>query len=178
MLNYNFITLTKDLFLQREPYQYEDSFAKTFVAKANARNLWGAYDCVGIVDDCQKLLGGCITTISKREPVCANLQLIHVFHDSRNLGVGKKLVMQSIDYAVSVGAQYFRLSAEFEAIAFYEKLGFKFYGKQKSGTVLSIGKFVSVGDSTLTFSFDDTYIYNKLMSNIRGSLVEVFDEFK
>lgn len=113
-----------------------DAFAKTFVGKADKQDMWGK--CKGVFDADGNLNAICITTVSKREPKSANLQLMHTFAKYRGLGIGKLLVEDSLDIAREQGCKYFRVSAERTAVGFYAKCGIPFIGMQKSGTFLAL----------------------------------------
>lgn len=149
-----------------------DSFAKTFVSKADMQKQWEY--CIGAYDG-DELLGAIITTISKRQPLVTNLQLLHTFAKSRGLGVGKRLCEESLVWANSKEAKYFRVSAEIPAVAFYEKIGFKFWGKQKSGCQLSMFRIGGNGFSDGIYDYSDPIIYKAINSGRKGSCVEVFE---
>ena len=129
-------TLLKD-FAESITTDKADSFAKTFVAKAKMHN-WEY--CLGAYNREEELMGAIICTHSKRSPVIANLQLLHTFAKYRSLGVGKALCNKELEFAIEKEVSYFRVSAEPNAVEFYRKIGFKFWGKQKSGCSLSIFK--------------------------------------
>jgi GNAT superfamily N-acetyltransferase len=149
-----------------------DSFAKTFVAKADMQKQWEY--CIGAyVGD--KLLGAIITTISKRQPLVANLQLLHTFVQHRAQGVGKRLCDESLVWANSNQAQYFRVSAEIPAVAFYEKIGLRFWGKQKSGCQLSMFRIGGNVFSEGIYDYWDPIIHKAINSGRKGSCVEVFE---
>ena len=57
-----------------------DNFAKTFRAKADMQDLWG--NCMGLWDG-DELAGAIIVSYSKRNPIIANLQLLHTFAKHR-----------------------------------------------------------------------------------------------
>ena len=119
------------------------------------------------------LMGACITTVSKRNPKIANLQLLHTFANYRKRGVGAYLSHQALLYALSQEAEYFRVSAEPSAVPFYTKIGFTFWGKQKSGSLLSMFK---IGGDHIThgiYDKEDPVIRNALYSGRKGGLVDV-----
>lgn len=152
-----------------------DKFAKTFVAKANMQKQWEY--CVGAWEG-DELLGAIITTVSKRDPKIANLQLLHTFNKHRGKGVGRVLTNHSLDYAIENDSLYFRVSAEPDAVVFYEKCGFHFWGKQKSGASLSMFK---IGGET----FGEGIYYNKdpiirkaLYSGRKGSLASSYKKLE
>lgn len=142
-----------------------NGFAKTFKAKANARNLWDS--CMGAYSPENLLLGAICVTISKREPKVANIQLLHTFSQHRRRGVGKALVEWAFR-EVFRKAEYIRVSSEIDAKPFYEKCGFYFWGTQKSGCYLSIAKLE--GESNLRFDLEDSIIKKALVGNRRGTL--------
>ena len=152
-----------------------DKFAKTFVAKANMQEQWEY--CTGAWDG-EELLGAIITTISKRTPKVANLQLLHTFNKHRGKGVGKVLCIDSLKNARAKGAVYFRVSAEPDAVQFYERIGFTFLGEQKSKCQLSMFRITSDVISEGEFSMDDTVIYNAVHKKGKGGCVKVFAEPK
>lgn len=150
-----------------------DKFAKTFIAKCNMLNKWE--DVVGCWDG-NNLCGIILVTISKRSPYCANLQLLHTFSKYRKLGVGKKLC-EYVFSMVKDDAEYFRVSSEPESVGFYKKIGFRFWGLQKSNCYLSLFKIN--GNSIFDGIYDskDKYIISKINpSKLKGSLVKVFEE--
>lgn len=151
-----------------------DKFAKTFVAKANMQKQWDY--CVGAWNDNNELMGAIITTISKRDPKVANLQLLHTFHKHRGKGVGKFLTFSSLQYAIDNGATYFRVSAEPDAVVFYEKCGFTFWGKQKSGSSLSIFKINGETFREGLYIDRDPLIRKALYSGRKGSLASSYSE--
>lgn len=150
-----------------------DKFAKTFVAKANMQEQWG--DCTGAWDG-EELLGAIITTISKRSPVVANLQLLHTFAKHRGKGVGRVLCDHSLTKARERQANYFRVSAEPNAVEFYKKVGFTFLGEQKSGCQLSMFRIAGDSFSEGIYDLDDNTIYNAVFSKRKGGCVRVFLE--
>lgn len=112
-----------------------DAFAKTFVGKADKQKMWDK--CKGLfIDD--ELLSISITTVTKREPKTANLQLMHTFAKHRGKGYARILVDDAFGIASAEGCKYFRVSAERTAVGFYAKCGIPFLGMQKSGTFLAL----------------------------------------
>jgi hypothetical protein len=159
---------TRDEFVSAITTDKADSFAKTFVAKADMQEQWDS--CLGAYSDDGELLGAIITTIGKRTPKVANLQLLHTFNKHRRKGVAKELTLQSFAIAVLEGATYFRVSAEPEAVAFYESVGFKFWGLQKSGCSLSMFKIDGSALSEGVYDDQDPFIRSALYSGKKGSL--------
>lgn len=150
----------------------EDNFAKTFVAKADMQDQWEF--CIGAYDDNQ-LTAAIITTISKTKPHVANLQLLHTFVKHRGKGSARLLCEDSLKRARAAGATYFRVSSEKGAVGFYERLGFKFWGAQKSGCQLSI--FRIGGDTFLEADYDysDTTINKAVNRKGKGGCTTLYD---
>jgi GNAT superfamily N-acetyltransferase len=142
----------------------EDNFAKTFVAKADMLDQWSR--CVGMFDVDGNLLGAILWTYSKRQPIVCNLQLLHTFHAHRGKGVARKLTMLCIQTASNV-AQYFRVSSEVSAIPFYEKVGLKFWGAQKSGCMMCMFRFPG------EYDLSDQVIYNQVFKKGKGGVVKL-----
>lgn len=154
-----------------------DSFAKTFVAKADMQKNWD--ECLGAFNDEDQLMGAIITTIGKTNPKTANLQLLHTFNKHRRKGVAKELTLQSfVDVTWNGGAVYFRVSAEPDAVAFYESVGFKFWGKQKSGCSLSMFKVAGGKIEGGIYDENDPTIRKALFSGRKGSLASSYDSQK
>lgn len=150
----------------------QDKFAKTFVAKANAMNLWE--NCVAAVDD-ELIMGAIIVSLSKRQPIVANLQLLHTFYRHRGKGVGGELCRWALNYAIHNHASYFRVSAESDAVEFYKKIGFVFQGKQKSGSQLSMCKIESNSFDKCNYSINDREIQKAVYRKGKGGCTEVFE---
>ncbi|MEK9697100.1 MAG: GNAT family N-acetyltransferase, partial [Candidatus Poseidoniales archaeon] len=74
---------TEDQFKAAITSDKADRFAKTFVAKAKMLNKWE--NCIGAWDN-DELMGAILTTVSKRSPKIANLQLLHTFAKHRRKG--------------------------------------------------------------------------------------------
>ncbi len=149
-----------------------DSFAKTFVAKADMQEQWD--ECVGAWEG-DVLCGAIITTVGKRPPYTANLQLLHTFAAHRGKGVAKLLCLDSLRLAKKKGAKYFRVSSEKDSVAFYEKIGFKFWGKQKSGCQLSIFRIDGPDFASGDYDYNDQIINNAIHKKGKGGCVEIFD---
>ena len=150
-----------------------DGFARTFRAKADAMKLWP--DAQAIFDSNGEVAAGIIVRISKREPRVANLQLLHTFNSYRRQGHASSLVSEQFRRKCKVAA-YFRVSAEGEALPFYRALGFKFWGKQKSGSSLSIFRIVGTTISEAIYDKSDPVINKAVFTKARGGLVEVYEE--
>lgn len=150
-----------------------DSFAKTFVAKADMQKQWDF--CIGAFSEEGSLMGAIITTIGKRDPKVANLQLLHTFVKHRRKGVAKTLTISSYENAKEEGAVYFRVSAEPGAVAFYESVGFKFWGLQKSGCSLSMFMMPEEGGlSAGIYNDSDPFVRKSLYSGRKGSLASSY----
>lgn len=151
-----------------------DKFAKTFIAKADITP--GAWlNCWGVYNDDGELMAAIITTISKRKPYVANLQLLHTFAKHRGKGAARVLCEDALRNVTKLGADYFRVSSEPESVGFYEKIGFKFWGKQKSGCQLSIFRIHGDKFSTGDYDYSDQTIYNAVNKKGKGGCVELFD---
>lgn len=167
------IGITRAKFVDSLTDKKEDRFAKTFIAKCDMIDAWD--ECMAIVDDDGEVMGAIVTTISKRSPPVANLQLLHTFHAYRGRGVGSLLVWDSLHRSVIMGAQYYRVSADPDAIPFYEKYGFKYIGKQKSGSQLSMFKLTTSWIKGNDFTPDE-YIWKQATRKGKGGCVELFME--
>lgn len=150
----------------------EDNFAKTFIAKADMQGQWDY--CIGAYDG-NELTAAIITTISKTKPHVANLQLLHTFVKHRGKGSARILCEDSLKRARASGATYFRVSSEKGAVGFYERLGFRFWGAQKSGTQLSI--FRIGGDTFLEGDYDysDTVINKGVNRKGKGGCTTLYE---
>ena len=148
-----------------------DNFARTFVAKADMQEQWD--DCWGAYSDDDQLMAAIITTVSRGK--VANLQLLHTFAAHRGKGAAKNLCEDSLRQVKKRGAKFFRVSSEPESVGFYTKVGFKFWGKQKSGCQLSIfridGDTFEEGD----YDYTDQIINNAIHRKGKGGCVEIFD---
>jgi GNAT superfamily N-acetyltransferase len=162
---------TREEFSKHITVQKQDSFAKTFVAKADMQELWD--NCMGVWED-DNLLGAIIVSFSKRTPVIANLQLLHTFYASRGKGVGRTLCDFAIAEAHRYNATYFRVSAEADAVQFYEKCGFTFLGEQKSGSQLSMFKLNGPTYQDGLYDINDTVINKAVYRKGKGGCVKVF----
>lgn len=174
------MSLTKQLdFVTREQFLAaltplkEDRFAKTFVAKCDMLDAWDY--CMGCWID-GKLSGAIIVTISKRKPKVANLQLLHTFYAFRGKGVARDLCQFGIDYAIESNVEYFRVSAELDAVDFYKKCGFQFVGKQKT-CELSLFRLTSSNISENNFEPDE-YVWKQMNRKGKGGCVEKYFEYK
>ena len=169
-----FDAVSKEQFVKFISKNKEDNFAKTFVAKCDMLDKWD--EVVGLWEG-DDLAGAILTTISKRKPYTANLQLLHTFYAHRNKGVARKLCNESLYYAFYSSADYFRVSSEIPAIPFYKKLGIQFVGKQKSGCLLAMFKINSSDFNKIDYSLDDV-IYKAATKKGKGGCVELFVEYK
>lgn len=160
----------------------EDKFEKRFLSKADSQKLWtrnnshGVYK-MGVFINCE-LAGAGIWTFSKNLPRCCNMQLLMTFNKFRGKGIAKTILTESINTCsgmFSSNVMYYRISSEPDSVSFYEKQGIKFLGRQKSGTLLSIGKLNH--DSEFPISYlptPDSYIQRKIYSKAKGGCVEIF----
>lgn len=163
---------TRDEFVNAISADKADAFAKTFVAKADMQKIWES--CIGAYDG-EELMGAIITTVSIRSPKVANLQLLHTFAKHRRKGVAKTLTNASFAEAVGLGSIYFRVSAEPDAVAFYESIGFKFWGLQKSGCSLSMFKINGTEINDGLYDDSDPIVNRALYSGKKGSLVSSYE---
>lgn len=151
-----------------------DKFAGTFISKCDMLNRWD--DVIGLWDD-SELLGAILVTLSKRKPIVANLQLLHTFFKHRGKSVGKILTEYSFKEAIKNDAKYFRVSSEPDALCFYQKIGFKFWGKQKSGCFFSIFKINDENIKNGIYDRENELIKKSISpSKMKGSVVELFEE--
>lgn len=81
-----------------------DKFAKTFVAKADMQEQWD--ECWGAFSDDDELMAAIITTLSKRVPRVANLQLLHTFAKHRGKGAARVLCEDSLRQMKKRGAAF------------------------------------------------------------------------
>jgi ribosomal protein S18 acetylase RimI-like enzyme len=149
-----------------------DKFAKTFRAKADMQEQW--LHCQGCFDVDGNLMGAIIVTRSKRLPTVYNLQLLHTFAAFRKMGVGRFLVESVLGAIGNETDAYFRVSSEPDAVGFYEALGFKFLGKQKSGCQLSMFRINGASPSQGIYSLDEEAIFKAVHKRGKGGCVEVF----
>jgi len=169
--------IPRDLFI-RMPHSGEDHFAQTFRAKADLMDLWPCV--VGFFEIGEVLSAICIRN-TRTYPIVANLQLLHTFAKHRRKGLARELVLngyRSIRRQTVLGLggpEYFRVSSEPDAAAFYRSLGLKFWGRQKSGSLLCIHRIRGDEPSTGEYKLD-AFIESQLHSGRRGSLVETFSE--
>lgn len=163
---------SRDIFVAAISADKADNFAKTFIAKADMQNQWDF--CIGAFDG-DELTAAIITTISKTKPHVANLQLLHTFVKHRGKGSARLLCEDSLKRVIANGARYFRVSSEHTAVGFYTRLGFKFWGAQKSGTQLSI--FRIRGDTFLQGDYDlyDTIINKAINRKGKGGCTILYE---
>lgn len=162
------LNITRDQFIAAITKQ--DKFANTFRAKCDMLDMWDR--CEGLVGD--ELMGAIVVTYSKRSPVVANLQLLHTFFTHRRKGVAKILCEHAFSEAVIAGCEYFRVSSEADAVEFYRKIGFKFWGEQKSGCLLSIFKIAGIAIEDGVYDIDDTIIYRAINSGQKGCVIRPY----
>jgi len=162
---------SRDEFVAHITEDKADSFAKTFVAKADMQDQWQY--CIGCWEG-GELAGAIITTRSKKTPYVFNLQLLHTFAKHRRKGVAKLLTQDSLDRAQGLGTSYYRVSAEPDAVVFYESMGFKFLGKQKSGCSLSMFKINGNSFANGIYDLEDVVIYNAVHKKGKGGCVTIY----
>jgi hypothetical protein len=171
--------ITREEFLSVERNKQHDKFAGTFVAKADAMNLWD--DAVGAIDEeTGELMGAMIIRISKRKPKVANLQLLHTFYKHRRKGVASFLVTNGYKNVVAPLALLFRVSSEPEALPFYRSLGLRFWGEQKSGSLLCMHAVDKITGNMKDgiYSLEIKAINTAINSKMRGGVIKLFDEPK
>lgn len=163
---------TREEFVAAITQVKEDKFAKSyFLPKADMMNKW---ECCWGAFEGKELMGAILQTYTLRSPKTANLQLVHTFAAHRKKGVGAALCEFAVGHAHKMQAKYFRVSANKTAIEFYSKIGFKFWGRQKSGCQLSM---FQIGGPKITdgiYDFSDFVIYNAVHKKGQGGCVEVF----
>jgi GNAT superfamily N-acetyltransferase len=165
--------ITREEFVSSLTDLKKDRFAKTFVAKCDMLGKWS--ECRGcFVND--KLAGAILVTTSKRAPTVANLQLLHTFYNFRGQGVGRVLCKWAMEFALAKNAEYFRVSAELDAVDFYEKCGFKFICRQKSAK-LSMFRLTSYIISENNFELD-AFIWKTMNRKGKGRCIECYVEYK
>lgn len=164
---------TREQFIAAISDDANDKFAKTFVAKADMQENWD--NCIGCFNEAGELMGAIITTFSKRNPKTANLQLLHTFAKHRYNGVGRNLTKDSIKLSFDNECEYYRVSSEPESVKFYESLGFKFWGLQKSGCSLSIFK-LNYDDQSMIYDDNDPHVKKMLYSGRKGSLASSYKQ--
>jgi len=152
----------------------QDGFAKTVVSKCRTYDLWDRTYGYFVNNE---LVGIVITTYTKRKPITANLQILFTYHVHRGNGYAKDMVLESIRQAYEYGCEYYRVSSEATAVQFYEKLGFKFFCKQKSGTQLSIFKVNNAIIQDSDFNRDEK-MDKMYFRKGKGGCVEVLGEYK
>ncbi len=162
---------SRDEFVAHITENKADAFAKTFVAKADMQAIWD--NCIGCWDT-NELMGAIITTRSKRTPYVFNLQLLHTFAKHRRKGVARILTQNSLDRAQGLGTSYYRVSAEPDAVPFYESMGFKFLGVQKSGCSLSMFKINGNNFADGYYDFTDEKIAKAVTRKGKGGCVKIY----
>ena len=162
----------RELFVATISDDKADKFAKTFRAKADMQEQW--LHCQGCLDDDGNLMGAIIVTKSKRLPHVYNLQLLHTFAVHRKKGVGRFLVGSILEQIGNETDAYFRVSSEPDAVGFYEALGFRFLGKQKSGCQLSMFRINGADPSQGIYSMNEEAIFRAVHKRGKGGCVEVF----
>lgn len=163
----------RDEFVAHLTKEKTDRFAHTFLAKCDMLNAWDK--CMGAwIGD--KLAGAIVVTVSKRQPLTANLQLLHTFNQFRGRGVASLLCEYGLQYAFENKAEYFRVSAELDAVAFYEKFGFKMIGRQKTAK-LAMFRLQSPLIHQNDFKLDH-YIWKQMNRKGKGGCIECYVEYE
>jgi hypothetical protein len=157
--------ISRDTFVSAIDDDKANKFAKTFVAKADMLGAWDS--CVGLFNSDGELAGAVIWTLSKRNPIVCNLQLLHTFAKFRKNGVGHILMNTAKIHAMIQGAKYFRVSSEPESVGFYEKIGYRFWGKQKSGCQLCMFELPGI------YQVTDPVIFAAIHKKGKGGVVEL-----
>lgn len=169
-----FDVVTREQFVATPLDLPADKFAKTFVAKADSMELWPFAEGEFAGD----VLCSCIIVrLGLRYPVIANLQLLHTFAPFRRQGSAARLVQRAYAEARRNGAQYFRVSSEPEAVPFYLSQGFKFWGEQKSGSLLSMHKVAGPLQEGV-YNPKDPVIAAAIFSKRKGGVVNMFEELR
>lgn len=164
---------TRDEFVKSLTDLKEDKFAKTFVAKCDMMEAWDQCRAIWVGD---KLAGAIVVTISKREPKTANLQLLHTFHEFRGKGIGKELCEWAVGHAYENGAEYFRVSAELDAVPFYKKIGFDFICRQKTAQLAMFRLSNETICKNDMLAIDD-YIWKTMNKKGKGGCIECYIKF-
>lgn len=164
--------ITREQFLDTPRDKKLDRFAGTFCAKADTMNLWPL--AVGVVSNINKVVFAAICMrVSQRQPLIANLQLLHTFAHYRRQGLARRLVLHEYGKLMRQRVKYFRVSSEAESVEFYRSLGLKFWGEQKSGSLLCMHKVTSVHPEDGVYELDPV-VQAAINSGRRGSLVKQF----
>lgn len=155
-----------------------DKFAHTFRAKCDMLEKW---DYAQVVRVGGEIAAGILVTKSKRHPPVYNLQLLHTFARFRRQGLAKLLVIDEWQIAYDDATSYehphyFRVSSEPESVEFYRSLGFKFWGAQKSGTLLSMFRISSPEIGECDYDAQDATIRSALFSGRKGSVTDMYQE--
>lgn len=160
------------LFIKSTSSLPEDKFARSsFVAKCDMLDRWE--DVIGAFTEDGTLAGAILTTLSKRQPTVANLQLLHTFAAYRRKGVASALFNHSMAFSQE-HARYFRVSSEPDAVQFYRACGLRFWGEQKSGTLLCMARIDD--KSRLVFDDCDPTIQAAVSSGRRGGVVNRYPQ--
>lgn len=202
-MTHDIVPITRDQFMSTGPWGKEDGFCRAYFSKCDMQKLWDQTAGICLEEKCAECegtgtvegdnpadlrmahvrcdrtgklnsLAACVTmSISKRQPHVANLQLIHTFSRFRRRGLARELMEHSLRQAHAQGAQYFRVSSEPESVAFYEALGYKFLGRQKSGCQLCMFR---IGGPTIADAIweKDDVIRKAMDSKVKGGVVEEF----
>lgn len=143
-----------------------DRFAKTFLSKCDMMGGWD--EVVGVFSEAGELCGAVWLTVGKHRN--ANLQLLHVFARHRRKGYGEALCKEVYRRALAAGAVLFRVSAERDAVEFYRRIGFRFWGTQKSGTWLSLFRVSGSEIADGIYDLQDPLLSKALKRKGKGEL--------
>lgn len=72
-------------------------------------------------------------TFTKREPRHCTLRHFFVLEDYRGMGIGEKVIDIVKEEMVKRDVTILRFFADIPSVGFYEKLGYRWHGKSKSG---------------------------------------------
>lgn len=174
-MNYNIMPCSRQMFINAifNSDKKLDSFARTFLRKADMQKQWDY--CYAVVDSEDNVCAAIITTHSKKEPKIANLQLLHTFSNYRRSGMASILCFLSLQKAIENNCKYYRVSAEPNAVKFYEKIGFKFLGMQKSKCCLSMFRINGPTFNDGIYTIEDTIINSAVNKKGKGGCIKIFN---
>jgi GNAT superfamily N-acetyltransferase len=170
VIEYKTGPITRELFMAAaESGHPDDQFARGYFRYTlDSRKSWGL--AVGAFTPEGELAAAGFWVVNKTLPKTCNLHLIHSFAKFRGKGAGAFLYGECIKVA-RAEAEYFRVSVNPPAKQFYEKMGCKFWGTQKSGTYFAMFR---LRDDA--YDRDDPVIYNAIHKKGAGS-VHVLSDF-
>ncbi len=166
-------TLTREDFVATPKDPDLDKFANTFRAKADTMKLWP--HAKGLFTDDGELMCAIIIRVTKRSgAMVANLQLLHTFGKWRRQGLARDLVLTEYSNLSFEGVEYFRVSSEITALPFYRSLGLKFWGEQKSGTLMCMHQIKSADPHDGVYQMSDPVVAGALFTKARGGIVTLY----